>query len=294
MSISRVPALLACLAFSGILPAAAQTDDGVEAEVDAALLNLAERGALGSFDQPLTIARPAQVRYELGAVVDVRKPDPRGIEVLAITPDGAAARMGLKAGDRLMAINDRRLDGDAAPAGVLRDAVRDGNGAVRLVAVRGKSRIELDGHTDVVAVPAYQLTVGEAAAGTAAGCGYVSDSSLPPRSEGLFKAVITQVDGRSTPLGGINRLRVAGGRHVVMIREVIPGHRLSMMQNRQRARAQQHLMARAYKPLVVDIKPDTEYRIGVRLRKDRLDYASIRDNEYWEPVVWEQRAASCR
>src|SRR3546814_184735 len=233
-------------------------------------------------------------RYELGAVVDVRKPDPRGIEVLAVTPDGAAARMGLKTGDRLVAINDRRLDGDAAPADVLRDAVREGNGAVRLVAARGKSRIELDGQADVVAVPAYHLTVGEAAAGTVAGCGYVSDSSLPPRSKGLFKAEITQVDGRSTPLRGINRVHVASGRHVLTIGELIPSHRLSMTQNLQRSRAKQHLMARAYKPLVVDVQPGTEYRIGVRLRKDRLDYASIRDNEYWEPVVWEQRAATCR
>jgi len=46
--------------------------------------------------------------------VDVRKPDPRGIEVLAVTPDGAAARMGLKVGDRLLAINNRRLDDPAA------------------------------------------------------------------------------------------------------------------------------------------------------------------------------------
>src|SRR3546814_19909585 len=92
MYFPRTLTLLACLALSGILPAAAQTGNEVEAEVDAALLHLAERGALGSFDQPLAIARPAQVRYELGAVVDVRKPDSRGIEVLAVTPDRAAAR----------------------------------------------------------------------------------------------------------------------------------------------------------------------------------------------------------
>src|SRR3546814_12834271 len=80
-------------------------------------------------------------------------------------------------------------------------------------AARGKSRIELDGQADIVAVPAYQLTVGEAAAGVTAGCGYVSDSSLPPRSEGRFKAEITQVDGPSTPLHGINRVHVASARH---------------------------------------------------------------------------------
>ena len=291
MSAIRGFTLLACLAFPGLL-FAGDKDSQVKAEMDATLLYLAERDALGSFDQPLTISRPAQVRYELGAVVDVRKPDPRGLEVLAITPDGAAARMGLKAGDRLVAINDRRLDGQAAPAPLLLDAVREGHGAVRLLAARGKSRIQLAGQADVSAVPAYQLTVGEAATDAATGCGYVSDSSLPPRSKGLFNARITQVDGRSTPR--INLVRVASGRHVLTIGEAIPGYQLSMLQNRQRNRTQQQMMARIYKPLVVDIKPNTDYRIGVRLRKDRLDNDSIRANEYWEPVVWEQRAIRCR
>src|SRR3546814_16825889 len=123
-------------------------------------------------------------------------------------------------------------------------AVRDGNGAVRLGAARCKSRIELDGQADIVAVPAYQLTVGEAAAGTVTGCGYVSDSSLPPRSKGLFNAQITQVDGRSTPLGGINRVRVAHGQHILTIGEQLPGDRLSMMQNRYRIPTQNLMIDR--------------------------------------------------
>src|SRR3546814_2708626 len=90
---------------------------------------------------------------------------------------------------------------------------------------------DLDGQADVVAVPAYQLTIGEAAAGMTAGCGYVSDSSLPPRSEGLFKAEITQVDGRSTPLNGINRVHVASGRHVLTVGELIPSDRKSTRLN---------------------------------------------------------------
>src|SRR3546814_9943642 len=100
-----------------------------------------------------------------------------------------------------------------------------------------------------------------------AGCGYVSDSSLPPRSEGLFKAEITQVDGRSPPLNGINRVHVASGRHVLTVGELIPSPRLSMTPNLQRSRAKQHLMARPYKPHVVDVQPGPEYRIGLRDRK---------------------------
>ena len=49
-----------------------------------------------------------------------------------------------------------------------------------------------------------------------------------------------------------------------------------------------------YKVLVVDVKPDHSYRIGARLLRDRLDAASIRDNAYWEPVVWSSVAERCR
>src|SRR3546814_15353424 len=111
-------------------------------------------------------------------------------------------------------------------------AVRDGNGAVRLGAARCKSRIELDGQADIVAVPAYQLTVGEAAAGTVTGCGYVSDSSLPPRSKGLFNAQITQVDWRSTPLSGLTRLRVALGLHLLPLAHHLPSYLLRFILNR--------------------------------------------------------------
>src|SRR3546814_17756098 len=113
----------------------------------------------------------------------------------------------------------------------------------------------------------------------AAGCVYVSDSSLPPSSEGLFKAEITQVDGRSTPLNGISRVHVASGRHVLTVGELIPSHRLSMTPNLQRSRAKQHLMARAYKPIVVDVQPGTEYRNGVPLPRDHMDPAIIRHHE---------------
>src|SRR3546814_5157409 len=129
------------------------------------------------------------------------------------------------------------------PDGTLFRSGAGGNGAVLRVAWGCKSRIERDGQAYGVAVPAYHLTIGEAAAGMTAGCGYVADSSLPPRSEGLFKAEITQVDGRSTPLNGINRVHVASGRHVLTVGELIPSHRLSMTQNLQRSRAKQHLMA---------------------------------------------------
>ena len=52
--------------------------------------------------------------------------------------------------------------------------------------------------------------------------------------------------------------------------------------------------AQSYKTLVIDVKPNTSYLIGVRLLEDKLDNDSIRRNAYWEPVMWETRAQACR
>lgn len=284
-----------CLLAAIALPGALRADDTsrpVETEVEAALQNLAAHNALGPAGTPLTVSRPAQVRYELGAVVDVRKPTPQGLEILAVTPDGAAARLGLKAGDRLLALNGKRLDINPASGDALKDAMQAGNGRLKVLASRDGARIEASGQADVVGLPAYALTIG--GAGGRTGCGFVSYNHLPPRSENVFPAIITTIDGRSTPLGEVNRLRVDGGRHVLTVQEFIPDHRLSATQNRQRYLMKREQMARAYKPLVVDIRPGTHYRIGARLRKDKLDRASIRANAYWEPVVWEQVEGQCR
>lgn len=47
------------------------------------------------------------------------------------------------------------------------------------------------------------------------------------------------------------------------------------------------------KALVLDVQPGTSYRIGARLIRAKLDTQSIRDNAYWEPVVWDEVAEPC-
>ena len=60
-------------------------------ELDAALLQMSERGDLKDTGAPQVIQKPAQVRYELGAVVDVPAAQRTGLPVLALTPDGSLA-----------------------------------------------------------------------------------------------------------------------------------------------------------------------------------------------------------
>lgn len=226
-----------------------------------------------------------QTRYELGAVVDVRRTSANGVTILAITPGGAADRLGLQAGDQLRAINGHRLDGTPQPSSAIENALQEGNGALRVEAVRNGKTLVLSGRAD---------TANSASQGNTKSCGYVSAEGVVPRSKSVFQAEITQVDGRSTPIQRTLRHRVHSGKHVLVVREFIDPARLNSAQLLQIAKMKKFAMARAYKSLVVDVEPGISYRIGARLLKDKLDAQSIRDNAYWEPVIWAKVPETCR
>ncbi|MET1162918.1 MAG: PDZ domain-containing protein [Pseudoxanthomonas sp.] len=224
-------------------------------------------------------------RYELGAVIDVRQPSPDGLTVLAITPGGAAERLGMRRGDRLRAINGHRLDGVAKPSTALASALRESNGVLRMEAMRDGKPLLLSGRADASNTPGRTKI---------ASCGYVSSSAgVVPRSQGVFRADITQIDGRSTPSPPAYRHRVQTGKHVLVVREFIDPNRLSAGQLFQISNMKKALCARAYKSLVIDVEPGISYRIGARLLRDKLDARNIRENAYWEPVVWKQVPEAC-
>lgn len=227
-----------------------------------------------------------RIRYELGAVVDVRRASADGVPLLAITPGGAADRLGLLAGDRLRTVNGRRLDNTPKPSSALEDALQEGNGALSVEVMRDGKVLMLSGRADTASIAPQ--------GGTRRSCGYVSAlAGVVPRRQGIFHADITQIDGRSTPIQPTYRHRVAAGKHVLVVREFIDPKRLNSAQLLQIAKMKRFAFARAYKSLVVDVEPGMSYRIGARLIKDKLDTQSIRDNAYWEPVVWEKVPEAC-
>ena len=232
-----------------------------------------------------SVASSNTARYELGAVVDVRQASRNGIAILAVTPGGAADRMGLRAGDRLLAINGRRLDDTAKPASTLEGALQENSGALQVEASRNGKRLAFSGQADPLRL---------AASGDARSCGYVSTrAGVVPRAEHIFHADITQIDGRSTPIEPVYRHRASAGTHVLVVREFIDPNYLNSAQLHQIAKMKKFAFARAYKSFVIDVKPNMSYRIGARLIKDKLDTQSIRDNAYWEPVIWETIPEAC-
>ena len=263
--------------------------DRLRRDLESALLALGDRDALGSTEAPLVVSAPTQVRHELGAVVVPRADGAPA--VLAVTPGGAAERMRLAPGDRLVSVNGTRLAGVADPSNAVQAAIAREDGALRVEYLRGGQPRSASGTADVVAIPAYRLVVGAPAG---AGCGHATDTAGPlPRGDSVYRAQVTRIDGRSTPLSPVNRHRLEAGRHVLTVRELIDRSWLSRAEVRLIDRMQQRAQARAYKPLVLDVRPGTTYKIGARLLRDRLDPAGIRANAYWEPVVWEEEPARC-
>lgn len=133
-----------------------------------------------------------------------------------------------------------------------------------------------------------------APADLASACGFVTDQRATiPKSQDIFPVEITRIDGRSTPLDARNRHSVQPGERVLTVNDHIDPHRLPGAAVSQIAKMKRLELQRAYKPFTVKVEPGVSYAIGARLLRDRLDAQSIRDNAYWEPVVWEERAEPC-
>lgn len=131
------------------------------------------------------------------------------------------------------------------------------------------------------------------AAGGGASCGYVStEAGVAPTSKDIFQAAITQIDGRA-PTTERYEYKLEAGKHILVIGEGIKSTRLNSAQLTQIRKMKGSTPAGFFKAFILDVQPGTSYRIGARLLRDKLDTQSIRDNAYWEPVVWEEVPRAC-
>ena len=144
-------------------------------------------------------------------------------------------------------------------------------------------------------VPAVAPAMHPDTPGAAEACGLVgAQSAATPESMDIYPARIMQINGER-PRMTRDAYRLQPGKHVLVVAEGIPPSHLSTAQLTQIARMQRRKDFTGYfKPLVVEVRADTLQRVGVRLRRDRLDTASLRENAYWEPLVWEEVPRECR
>ena len=278
----------------------------VREELRAAMTGLIESGAFGNPPPQqisLDVDSPAQRVSNLGVLVDSAQARGDGVHVLAVTPGGAAERMGLRAGDVLVGVNGNSL-ADAAAAASLRqtiDALPDGSTLAFDVRRDGAPRA-VSGKLAGVYLPAMHLSVGNgvalasAASGATSGerevamqgCGRISDFDVAPRQDHLHAAKIISIDGITPGPTGTRAFRVTAGTHTVKVGEQIESRYLSFNDQQRNG----GVSSARYKTLSVDVAPDTTTLIAARLNEDQR--SNPQGGAYWDPVAWKQTTESCR
>lgn len=310
----RIPLSIALGVYLALgIPAAAAADPAarLSAEVDAALLRLADRGELPAAE-PLRIEQPPRTRRELGAVLDLAA-DGRGAAVLAVSPGGAAERLGLRRGDRVLVLNGVELRGND-DAELLHDALEAGEGGLVLRIERDGVEQELRGLADSTTLPGYQLLLAGVSE-SSSNCGRVNVLDVFPRSQDIFPVTVIAIDGRYP--GDGPSFRLDPGLHRVTVAENIDSREFNALglavRNRSGRSGPPDLYRPAspqgpldaqpdpaagpaggtrYKDLEIDVRPGITYRIAAQMLSD--DSSMVRRFAFWRPILWKESAEVCR
>lgn len=280
-------------ALIGVAPRAAASDapdDSAERariEIESTLASLNERGLLTASDgTPIALRAPAQQRWELGAVLDLAAAGRDGPRVLAVTPDGPAARMGLRVDDRVTRVNGTGIRGGAGAAARLLGALGARDGALEVDVERGGETLRLLGDAGSLAVPAYNLTVQRGAA-AGSDCGRIDVYPTRRTSQQVFPIVLHAINGRRPGADRQFEFKLAPGRHVLLISERIDDVRIG----NERLRDQLVRQNKDRREFVIDVEPGMTYRVGARFIVEKR--SEIESGGYWEPVVWRQFGERC-
>jgi hypothetical protein len=285
----------------------------LRSELRILLMDLVQSGAFGRapVDQiSLTLDAPAERTFDLGVLVDSRSGAAarKGLVVLGTTPGSLAARVGLRSGDTLVAVNGVSLaelgddsGGAARAARVLRETVSglSEGSSLRFRLARGEGVLDLEGKMTSIEIPAFHLSLGGPGSGSAAkgvaesgskvatGCGRVSVFDNAPRQKQLHGVTFISIDGQGAPPTSQVSVQLPAGRHELKLGERIDARYLGFG-DRFRDRGAQN----RYKTITVEVAADTTYFIAARLNSDHRN--EWRDGAYWDPVVWTTSHEACR
>lgn len=292
------------------------TEQRVRQELQGMLQRLVDDGVLdpASARRGLSLSLSEQRMANLGLLVDTDgRAASEGLRVLGTTPGGSAQRMGIRAGDVIVAAGGQSLRGlgadargRAVAAARLRamvDTLAE-DAEIEMALIRDGAPMQVRGSVATLYLPAAELRVGGAIALAAnaepeqidvvtapdaaklpvlagSGCGEVSTFSTPPRGRDIFPARIMKIDGDSRGALLKDNHRLPAGVHVLSVAEFIDDSRLKVRAAKRRLS----------KELTLTIEPDTSYSIGARFIEDARFRGE--DGAYWEPVVWKTSEFNC-
>jgi membrane-associated protease RseP (regulator of RpoE activity) len=281
----------------GATVASVGVDQRVRAQLRAVMTELVETGAFGDQSPQqisLAVDTPAERVSNLGLLVDSAHEYRDGLHVFGVTPGGGAERIGVRAGDVLVALNGNSLADKADAASEMRrsiGALPDGSPLAFDIRRNGQA-VAMSGALSSVYLPPMRLMIGTGAllatSGTndvSSGCGRITEFDVAPRQQHLHAAKIISIDGVAPGPTGTMSYRVKAGQHVLKVAEGIESRYLSFG-------GRMHSAASVYKSLTIDVPPDTTILIAARLNEDKRN--EPKDGAFWDPVAWKQVAEPCR
>lgn len=307
---------LVCLALSATVSAqSVPVEQRLGEEVQLALARLIEAGAFADKsgeEIAFTLDEPARRVNNLGLLVDSASAERAGdgLRVLGVTPRSAAQRMGIKAGDRIVALNGTSLvalgadpAGHAQAATTMRavvDALGDG-APLEFALQRDGKPLTLRGELSSIVLPPIHLQVGrdELLASTApsssrretridgggGGCGRLNDFDVAPRQQDLYGVKLLMIDGVSTGPAGVHQFRVSAGTHTLKLVELIPAKVYRRLNPTRLGDGPE------VKTLTVTVQADTTYYLAAKFNEEKRN--SRVSGEYWDPVVWREKPDKC-
>ncbi|WP_037471614.1 hypothetical protein [Shewanella waksmanii] len=109
-------------------------------------------------------------------------------------------------------------------------------------------------------------------------CGTVSGYLEPAKDQGLYRAVVTHLDGK--PVISKPNYQLAPGEYQFTVAELISDPAVKVK-----------LAARTPKQFVINVEANERYHIGAQFNAGKI-YRGM-DDSYWQPVVWQQESYDC-
>lgn len=292
------PTQLATVTTHGAMTANGSVDQRVREQLRAVMTELVETGAFGNQSPQqisLAVDTPAERVSNLGLLVDSVHEYRDGLHVFGVTPGGGAERIGVRAGDVLVALNGNPLTDKSDAANELRrsiGALPDGS-PLAFDILRDGRAVAMSGALSSVYLPPMRLMIGTGAllatnaasdGSSTGGCGRITEFDVAPRQQHLHAAKIISIDGIAPGPTGSMSYRVKAGQHVLKVAEGIESRYLSFG-------GRMHSSGSVYKTLIVDVAPDMTVLIAARLNEDKRN--EPKDGAFWDPVAWKQVAERC-
>lgn len=250
-------------------------------------------------DWPIVIYHPAETIINLGLYVHpdyTEENDSNGPLVIAVTPDSAAARMGVRTGDRLRSIEGKSLirlgaeaDGSSRAFRRLQDALNESSGTITLTVLRGDQTLPLEGDLEKLTLPRAILTLTQVSVETTdaadpGACATVTTQAPPPREFNVFPADLVSINGVQAGTKLRDQHFLTPGTYVFEVRPEIPDHLLAANAARAESR-------RPFAILRLPMDAGFTYHVGAKLlvgREQQTPHA-----RFWEPIVWRMEMADC-